>query len=312
MDPFIINVNGQALDYRQPAALTLKPIYSFFSKDYTVANLWQEGRHVLGWLEKNNRHYFLKLATTPGISAVTQIEARWNHEYNQRLSRATYRFWVPQNYEQGYYQNLFFLITDRFVGQPLADLRQPSSLNPNLPNYFASIIEFSEIIQTLDLPPLADRDHQKASDSFIQKINSWFHAVPDTIRRQYQLSGLLDLVQTNYHRLRPATRHGDFTPWHLLLLNNGAFGLIDGEHAMANGIELYDIGYFIQRLFSVLHQPQRARQLFHLLIKRHYDPNLLQIILAARAIGGFLDESLAPSPNYAIHDEFQHWVIHGL
>lgn len=71
---FKIKVDGKVLDYRLGCDLNLDKVREFFEKKYKVVKIWQGGRHVLGVLEKGGREYFLKLATTEGISAVTKVE----------------------------------------------------------------------------------------------------------------------------------------------------------------------------------------------------------------------------------------------
>ncbi|KKP92356.1 MAG: UDP-N-acetylmuramyl pentapeptide phosphotransferase/UDP-N-acetylglucosamine-1-phosphate transferase [Parcubacteria group bacterium GW2011_GWA2_36_10] len=79
----------------------------------------------------------------------------------------------------------------------------------------------------------------------------------------------------------------------LEVTGSGKLGLIDGEHAKADSVEGYDIGYLIQRVFSVLKSTKLAEQIFQKLIKRQYSVEKLRVILAARAIGGFLDDKYA-------------------
>lgn len=118
-----------------------------------------------------------------------------------------------------------------------------------------------------------------------------------------------DIVSRGSKSLSAKTRHGDFTPWHIFLLKNGSLGLIDGEHAMANGVENYDICYLIQRVFSVLKETQIALKILELILKRGYSPKKLKVVLIARAIGGFLDEFLTPNPDYLYADKFKNWVL---
>ena len=87
MKAFTIKLNGQLLDYRKSKNLDLVNVRNFFSNKYKVKKLWQEQRHVLGIVEKDDRKLFLKLATTQGIGAVTQIEYKWNDELNRLISR---------------------------------------------------------------------------------------------------------------------------------------------------------------------------------------------------------------------------------
>ena len=95
----------------------------------------------------------------------------------------------------------------------------------------------------------------------------------------------------------------------MIILKNNKLGLIDGEHAMSQGVEGYDICYLIQRLFSVLKNKKIARELYSILLKKNYSKEKLQVMLCARVIGGFLDESLSPSPNFEIAEEFKNWVL---
>ena len=44
------------------------------------------------------------------------------------------------------------------------------------------------------------------------------------------------------------------------------------------------------------------------LLDKGFDIKKLRYILAARAIGGFLDESLAHIPNYSYADKFKKWI----
>ncbi len=119
----------------------------------------------------------------------------------------------------------------------------------------------------------------------------------------------MDIVKRGYSNLEKRPRHGDFTPWHMFELKDSVIGLIDGEHAMKNGVEYYDVGYFIQRIYSVLQNQTFAEDIFNLLRKKNYNLDKLRVILAARAIGGFLDEYLTGKPNYVKSNKFKEWVI---
>ncbi|OGH08077.1 MAG: hypothetical protein A2171_01230 [Candidatus Levybacteria bacterium RBG_13_35_9] len=117
MKAFEIKVNGKVLDYRKTIKLDLEQVKNFFEeKNYIVKKIWQRERHVLGILQKNDKNMFLKLATTEGIGAVTQIDYNWNRQFNDIVSRKT-DFWVPQNIESGFYKNkLFYMIIEYFEG----------------------------------------------------------------------------------------------------------------------------------------------------------------------------------------------------
>lgn len=306
---FKIKVNGRALDYRLGRALNLKEVINFFSRRYKVKKIWSGGRHVLGFLERSNKEYFIKLATSEGISALTENEYIWNGIFNSNVSRKL-NYWVPKNYEAGYWKNLFYFICEKFDGNLVVDGPKPQKNQSNLINYFPKIIEFSEIIQALKLQPFNKYfDFNNSQDNFASKAKGWYESVPQSIKDRYQIETLLKLVEKNVNNLLIKPRHGDFTPWHIFKLNDRAFGLIDAEHAMATGVEYYDIGYFIQRVFSASHEEKLAGHLFDLLVKRDYKTEKLKTILLSRAIGGFLDESLVQYPNYEYHVKFKDWVL---
>ncbi|MCL5438761.1 MAG: hypothetical protein M1268_02095 [Patescibacteria group bacterium] len=310
MNAYKIKVNGKILDYRLGNNLNLDDVKSYFEKEYKVEKLWQETRHVVGYLKKVDRELFLKLSTTEGISAVTKIEESWNEEFNKRVSR-TQKFWVPKNFGSGYYKdNLFYLITDLFNGNKLCERVDDKTITDELKTSIEDIIEFSEIIQNLNLNILNYDKNLNYKDRFINKTNSWFNAIPKDVKEKYLLSKLLDAVKNGANNLSAKARHGDFTPWHMIRLKTGQLGLIDGEHALSKSVEYYDIAYFIQRVFSVLKNPEFAQKSINLLIKKNYDLNKLKVLLAARAVGGFLDESLTSSPDYTFSERFKNWVIH--
>ena len=257
-----------------------------------MRKIWSGGRHVFGILEKNNKTFFLKLATTEGISLTTKNEFNWNAEFNKLVSRKTSNFWVPKNYDFGLHNNLFYFITDNLEGK----------LSNVFINNVSQIINFSEIIQGLKI-------NFPSSESFLEKTQTWFSDIPANIREEYKIESLLKIVKKGYANLQIKPRHGDFTPWHMLKLPGGKLGLIDGEHARSNGVEYYDIGYFIQRAFSVLENPKFAKRILSLLLKRNYNLEKLKVILAARSIGGFLDKSLEDSPDYTIPAKFCSWIL---
>lgn len=306
---FQIIVSGKTLDYRLGKKLNLDQVKAFFKKKYQVRKIWSGGRHVLGILEKDNKELFLKLATTEGISAVTRNEYNWNEQFNRLISRKVSNFRVPKNRDCGVYEDkLFYLITDKFTGELLTEKPQKMKMSVVFLNYIPSIIKFSELIQQLEihLSDQEDLDYQKV---FWEKTNSWYNDIPDNIKEKYRVGDLLKIVEEGVHILQKRARHGDFTPWHLFKLKGGQFGLIDGEHAMKNGVEYYDIGYFIQRVFSILQNPGLAKKILSMLVDRKYNIEKLKVILASRGIGGFLDASLTPDPDYEFSESFKNWII---
>lgn len=309
MDAFKIKVHGKNLDYRLSAALDLAEVRTFFEKKYTVHNLWQSGRHVLGEVAKNGQMLFLKLATTEGISAVTQIEFQWNDQFNKLTPRHSCPFWVPQNYDSGNYQeNLFYLVTDKFDGELLSKRPGETHVSQIFEDAIFDVIAFSELIQELPLKKMDDRENGDYQQLFLHKTQLWYNAIPENIREEYHVKDLLQLVENGVHSLQKKSRHGDLTPWHMMRLKTGQLGLIDGEHAMASGVAYYDIAYFIQRVFNELQRPDMVEKVFEQLQNKQYSVESLKVVLAARGIGGFLDDSLKPEPTYTFSERYMKWV----
>ena len=312
IEAFNIKVRGKILDYRLGRDLDLNSVKIFFQrKKYKVKKLYSGGRHVLGELERRGIIFFLKLATTEGISAVTRIEYDWNEVFNKQIKRKSSDFWVPIIYDKGQFQNLFYIITDKFDGHFLSPMSKKGTSLVKLRANIDKIIEFSKLIQELQIKDSirSYSDEQDFRIRFLNKSKSWLHSIPEAVAEEYSIPELFDLVIRGIEKLEPRPRHGDFTPWHIIKLTTGKLGLIDGEHAMAESVENYDICFFLQRVFSVLEEPELAQEILERLLKNDYEIDKLKVIVVARAIGGFLDESLKKSPNYSQANKFKNWTL---
>lgn len=306
---FQIKVGTKILNYRLGEKLDLAEIKSYFNKKYGVKKLLHGSRHIFGELEKDNNIYFLKLSTSEGIGHITKTEFLWNDQFNKLVPRESSSFWVPKNFDSGLYKNkYFYLITDKLDGKLLAETALPLTSNTALIKYLSKVIELSELIQKLNITNLSEKNNTDHHDFFLSKTKSWYNDIPAEVTTQFKIADVLGFVTNNVSTLEQKPRHGDFAPWHIMAYNNYLF-LIDGEHALSNGVQYYDIAYFIQRVFSVLESKIIAEKIYAQLKKRDYDITKLKTVLAARAIGGFLDESLKDKPNYKIANDFKNWVI---
>lgn len=311
MKAFQIKVNGKLLDYRLGHEVNLKDFTKDLeSRSYKVEKLWQEKRHVVGILNKNNQKFFVKLSTSKGINKTTENEFTWNNQFNKENPRKNSKFWVPKNIESGEFNKLYFFITDYIEGTMLSDRPNPGSENPDFHKHLDDLIDFTELIQSLKIKNL-EPDEQFKNKDHIQrqyiKTKLWLEEIPENVVVKYELKQLFNLSSNNNFKRVP--RHGDFTPWHIFILENGNLLLIDGEHALSNAIEYYDIAYMIQRIYSVLETKEFALEIINKLKDRNYDLEKLKSVLARRAIGGFLDKSLHKNPNYKLDDEFRNFVL---
>ncbi len=309
LNSFKIRLGNKIFDYRLGEDFFLKKIKSFFQKIYQVKKLWKGPRHVLGILIKNNQIYFLKLATSEGISVVTQNEYYWNNYFNNYSEDI--RYLVPKNYDSGLYENkYFYLITDFFDGKLLCETRRGYQKASNLVKYIPQIIELSEIIQQLPRVNFADDKYEDVNYKvrFLSKTRNWFSDIPAGVSKKFNIESLLEIAEKGICELSSRPRHGDFAPWHIVKLPDKILGLIDGEHALPKSVEGYDICYFVQRTFSVLKNPHIAKDIYSRLKEKGYQKDKLKVVLAARAIGGFLDESLSEKSDYKYAKGFQDWV----
>lgn len=306
---FKIHLNNKILDYRQGIDLDLEKVSRFFDKKYQIEKLWKVSRHVLAILTKNNQKLFLKLSTSEGIGIITKNEYNWNDYFNKY--NTDNNFLVPKNYDKGFFEGkYFYLITDYFEGEFLCGIRDKCDF-ANFIKRINQIIDLSEIIQQFPqsgfaLPEYEEKDYKIR---FLNKTKGWFGDISADIVKKYKVEELLKIVINGVDNLNSKPRHGDFTPWHILKLKNDKLGLIDGEHALPDGVENYDICYFIQRVFSILKNPKLAQEIYAKLMERKYDKNKLKIVLASRIIGGFLDVSLNNEIDYQFAVDFKNWVL---
>lgn len=313
MKAFTITKNGKEFDYRTGKSLDLSKVEEHFSKQYRVRQLKNYGRHVTALLEKDGKNFFLKLATTEGISLVCRNEREWDSAFNRAYSSLGLPYRVPRVIDEGMYdQNLFYIITEYFDGPLLWRIQQEGNASAKLLPSFERVLTFSEHIQNMRCyTPFGpfDPNEENPLAWFLAKVRSWYDGVPSSIADAYTMEPLLSFVEGGIPSLKIKPRHGDFTPWHIIELGESVLGLIDGEHAMSHGVEYYDICYYIQRVFTVLKNPEAAKSMTRALVERGYEAEKLQTVLAARAIGGYLDESLGPKPDYTFAKKFHDYIV---
>lgn len=286
---FEIRVGNTVLDYRIPGMVDLSSVRAHFSSRYDIVSLTSYGRHVTGVFKKDGIPYFFKLATTEGISELTKNECAWEKFYHAHAPNESV-FLVPHIYESGLYDGrLFYTVSDYIDGTFLSTGPHERGMTRWSDEYADLVIDGAVQIASF---PVDEKQITSYIDTFIHKVNSWFDAIPQTVRRTYDIERLKDHVERFAHILSPSVRHGDYTPWHMLKKDE-TYALIDGEHFSACSVQYYDIVYFIQRLYAILGAKDEAMSLLHTLSDRGYDKKKLGVVLAARTIGGYLDHTLA-------------------
>lgn len=304
---FKVTKDGQIYDYRVPQQLDITDIINFFSTKYKVSDLKQAGRHVTGILNDGKKDFFLKLSTTKGISIISQNEYKWNAEFNKKEN---VQFQVPKNVTFGEYNGLYYFLTEMLRGEPFATTEN-FTLNASFEPMIPKIVDFADFIMAQHITGVGRPDVVAGAtpqDWFVNKTKSWLDAIPAQIQAQFGLVSLFAKVESGVASLATKPRHGDFTPWHLLKTSSG-LGLLDGEHAMSEGVELYDIGYLIQRVHTISKNPAVSQQILTTAEGKGHSTEKIKTILAARTIGGFLDAHLAGKTEFTLENEFKDWII---
>lgn len=313
MKAFTIKVGDKILDYRLGQNVDLGEFQKHLeNKGYVVEKLWNEKRHSVGKISKDKNKLFVKLATSEGMSRLTENEFGWNKQFNGQNTREKSNFWVPLNFDSGYFENLFYIITDFGQGEKISGHEQNSQ--NFLVETLSQVIDFSELVQSLKLKNLNPNEYfisMNHQQRFLEKTKQWFEAIPEEVRSKYQIDQLLEVVEKGTPSLMSKPRHGDFTPWHILRKSEDKLYLLDAEHALSEGVEYYDIAYYIQRVFSVLSNKNFSLEILEVLRKRNYDFKKIKTVMAARAIGGFLDKHLGlmPDMNFSTDEEFRDLVL---
>lgn len=307
---FQVTSNGQIYDYRIGENLNLEEIKTFFKEKYAVVELHQMGRHITGILNDGSNDIFLKLATTPGIGLVTQNEYKWNEEFNKEENGSNFR--VPKNITSGQFNNLFYFLAEKLDGKMVSATKDFALDEFSFPDLIPQILDLAVYVMSKNISGVGKPDVVRGitpQDWFVNKTRVWFDAIPNEIKTQNNLHTLMELVEASAVNLATKPRHGDFTPWHIMKLTSGGLGLIDGEHAMSEGVELYDIGYLIQRVHTICKRPDFAVRIFEVAEERGIDARKLKTIMSARTIGGFLDAHLAQQADLSRESEFKKWVL---
>ncbi len=305
---FKVTQNGQTYDYRLGEILSIEEIRAFFTQNFTVKSLEQGARYVTGVLNANNQDLMLKVSTTPGTSITLQNEFKWNQEYNISSTNNNYK--VPKNIHSGDFQGHFYLITEKVEGELLGSVTG-FTLHQDFNLLIGQVVDFAEYIMSLTIMSVGKPDSVTGNtpqELFLNKTTSWFEAIEENIRNQNNIDSLLEIVKGGFTQLVEKPRHGDFTPWHILKTTDG-LAVIDGEHGMSHGVENYDLAYLIQRIHSVSSNPNVALAVYQDVAGRGVDKAKLKTVLAARAIGGYLDAFLADKTDFINENAFRDWVL---
>ena len=303
--------NKEGKNYRKSEMLDKAEIEKYFSKKgYTVIELQQIWRHVHGKLKKDNKIFFLKMASTSDIGERTRNETMWNNQIGSLIEKAGVDYFdVPHIYETGEYNDKFYYIASHHGGDMLASKNPPTT--ESLEKWIDKIVKsniFFLSLQREDLNFHRDKDSiisQDKWDEYFQRVQSWLEEV-----KEHQLQEIFNEVKNLKNTFEPSVNHGDFVPWHLIQ-EGEKFILIDGEHASTQSPKYYDVCYFYHRLYTSAKNPELAKT-YLAKFRSHLseeEKNIFDVsirpILATRIIGGFWDAKTDGLEDVTFHNKLR-------
>ena len=295
-------------NYRKARLLDKDLIENYFSKNgYDILELHQLWRHLHKKPKKDNKIFFLKMASTPDIGERTQNETLWNQQIGSLIEKADINYFdVPKIYESGEYEKKFYYLSSHHDGSMLAFKNPPNT--ENLDQWIDKIVKsnlFFLSLQKQNLNLRRDQDSissQKKWNEFFQRVQSWYLEV-----KEHQLQEMLESVKKLRDTYELGVNHGDFVPWHMIQ-DGGKFILIDGEHASSQSPRYYDVCYFYHRLYTSAQNPGLAKNYLNKLRnqlseeeKNKFDLSI-KPILATRIIGGFWDAKTDKQDDVSYHN----------
>lgn len=276
---------------------------------YSNIQLTQPWRHVTGVAEKDGKKYFFKMASSEGIEPKARNEYLWNKILNERHIQMPIK--IPNVYEQGEWQGLFWFMSDFVDGQLLVERSTAKGID-ELEHYFEPIAQTAEDIMNLpaDLELLNNSSLplEERKQRFFEHIKHWMSQIPQDVSRLY------DFIETNADAYLPGTSHGDFVPWHMIKDAAGQLTLVDGEHSKTGNFKFYDVAYFYHRIFTGPKRPDLADKFLQTYLAIHpmtpQEKTCFMVVLAQRTIGGYFDANV-DHVDTAIHDELANKVLGG-
>lgn len=276
--------------YLKAEKINLEEVKEIFEKKgFEVIFLEQLWRHVHGKLRKNNKYFFLKLASTIEIGSKTENEISWNENVAPLLKNLS-SIKIPKIYETGKLKDRFYYLSEFCEGDLLAT-KFPPNLK-NLKNWLDKIVELNITLlsyQKIKFKKDNNLSEKEISDNYVNNIKQKYEDV-----KEYKLNEIFIEVEKLRNSFSPKINHGDFVPWHFIEGEN-AITLIDAEHASSYLPKYYDVCYFYERLYARGESPELAKEYLRKIKeslseteKQNFDKEL-KPVLASRIIIGIRD-----------------------
>jgi hypothetical protein len=262
------------------------------SLGYKIIQLSQVWRHVTGKvIDKDGNARFIKLGSTELISQKTKNEFAWNQYINS--SNLSLKMKVPQVFEFGEFEGLFWFTSEFIEGQPLCAQDTPFDLKlltANIPLLIDDLYTLSNIPSPLVLPNDNSNILEIRRARLLSSAEDYANKLSD-----FKLQDLLNFLKERIKSIELSVAHNDFVPWHILVANENLY-LIDGERSSQLYYRHNDFATFYHRLQSVINSPEIANTFVQDYIERlkltPEDMKGLEAVLAHRLLGGFWETTI--------------------
>lgn len=213
---------------------------------FQVDTITQEWRHLTAIGKFAGTPAVFKLASTLKVCRYTQNEWAWNEAVTAVPPEFRPHLRVPKNFASGLYGRLFYLVTEFYHAQSLAQGHKV--IHPEIERLIPLIAQVTREIETLPIDlntKFAQRHAKKTSyhpgERLLSSATEWASQVP------LDLSQYLQVIENAKNHIMTCPAHGDFVLRQMFLLD-GALGLIDGEHAGYRAPRHYDVAQLYIRL----------------------------------------------------------------
>ncbi len=201
---------GETDKHRQSEKLDLREVKGYFiAKDYEPISVEQVWRHVTGILRKEDKDYFLKLASTPGVAERTRNEFEWNNLINSLPENQRPPVFIPQNHDSGEFKGLFWFLSEyagnKILTRPL-DKDETDGLEKELPVIAETARKIIDIKTDLTLPIDKEIAEEERKEKFFKKLEHWAEETPKDV------ADLIAFIKERFDYLQIAPSHGDFVP----------------------------------------------------------------------------------------------------
>lgn len=285
---------------------------------YNVLFINQPWRNVFAILQKNNKKFFFKMASTIGIAEKLKNEISWNEQINCFITKEML-FCIPKIIDKGTIkignQKLDYYMAEYFEGDFISN--KNDCCIDQLKPWINLIISFNYFLFNIkNINFYLDNSEKNIKDMGVEfynnKIVNWYSENID--KNLDELLKIAHDIIDVYNDNLLGVNHGDFVPWHIIKQKEKII-IIDGEHASIQKPLFYDSAYFYHRIYTDAENPIAAKLYLKNFFKK-LDNNtkklfnkIFRIVLATRTVGGFWDAKNKNIKDFCYHQSLKKDII---